>query len=149
MVLVDVEGWLVPVVEVCELLVPWFIVDDEPMSVDDWVALTELLVELLPLPTFTPGLMFAPAFRSVLETPTLALIPTFGSTLIDEPSGVLEVLELDGVVDEVELDGLVEELELDDDGWLDELVPEVVPDVLPLRFAVPEVLPLRLVLPDV
>src|SRR5688572_9618964 len=39
----------------------WSIVDDELMSVELWFALTLLDTDWSPLPTFTPGLMFAPA----------------------------------------------------------------------------------------
>src|SRR5688572_17541380 len=51
------------------------------MSVELWFALTLLDTDWSPLPTFTPGLMFAPAFTSVLLMPTLASTPTFGFTL--------------------------------------------------------------------
>jgi hypothetical protein len=60
---------------------PWFIVEDELMSVELWFALTLLDTDWSPLPTFTPGLMFAPALMSVLLMPTLASTPTFGFTL--------------------------------------------------------------------
>jgi hypothetical protein len=63
--------------------------------VDDWFAVTPLEVLLLPLPTFTPGLTFAPALMSVLLTPTFASTPTFGLTSIDRPVGEV-VLEVDG-----------------------------------------------------
>src|SRR5687768_3022207 len=51
------------------------------MSVELWLALTPLHTFWSPLPTFTPGLMFAPALTSVLLMPTLASTPTFGFTL--------------------------------------------------------------------
>jgi hypothetical protein len=70
---------------------PWFIVEDELMSVDDWLAVTELDVLWLPevLPgwvlTLTPGLMFAPAFTSLFAMPTFAPTPTLGLTLTPVP----------------------------------------------------------------
>jgi hypothetical protein len=51
------------------------------MSVELWFAVTPLDTLWSPLPTFTPGLMFAPALTSVLLMPTLASTPTFGFTL--------------------------------------------------------------------
>src|SRR5688572_1712003 len=57
------------------------IVDEELMSVELWFALTLLDTDWSPLPTFTPGLMFAPALTSVLLMPTFASTPTFGLTL--------------------------------------------------------------------
>jgi hypothetical protein len=79
------DDWFTPVL--CPM------VEDEPMSVEDWFAETPLEVELLPLPTFTPGLMFAPALMSVLLMPTFAPTPTFGLTftplLLDEDEGEL------------------------------------------------------------
>ncbi|MBM4439613.1 MAG: hypothetical protein FJ027_04265 [Candidatus Rokubacteria bacterium] len=65
---------------------PWFIVDDEFTSVDDWLALTPLDTLWSPLPTFTPGLMFAPALTSVFDTPTFAFTPTFGFTFTPDES---------------------------------------------------------------
>ena len=50
------------------------------MSVELWLALTPLPTFWSPLPTFTPGLMLAPALTSVLLMPTLASTPTFGFT---------------------------------------------------------------------
>jgi hypothetical protein len=67
------EDWLVDAL--------WFIVEVEPISVELWFALTLLDTDWSPLPTFTPGLMFAPALMSVLLMPTLASTPTFGLTL--------------------------------------------------------------------
>ena len=69
----EVEDWL----EVA----PWFIVEEEFTSVDDWFAEAPLVTLWLPLPRFTPGLMFAAAFTSVLLMPTFASTPTFGFTL--------------------------------------------------------------------
>ena len=138
-VLLDV-GWFVPLVEVCELLVPWFIVDVEPMSVDDWFALTELLVLLLPLPTFTPGLMFAPAFTSELATPTFAFTPTFGFTFseleVDDVEGDVELVEPEVplVEPEVPLVEPVPRVEL----------PEPLSEPLVLPFVVPVVEPVPL-----
>jgi hypothetical protein len=54
------------------------------MSVELWFAVTPLDTLWSPLPTLTPGLMFAPAFTSVLLMPTLASTPTFGFTLTFE-----------------------------------------------------------------
>lgn len=67
-----VEDWLV-----CAL---WSIVDDGLVVVALWFAETLLDVFWSPLPMFTPGLMLAPAFTSVLLMPTLASTPTFGLT---------------------------------------------------------------------
>ena len=72
---------LPPVVDDWLVCAPWFIEDEEFTSVDDWFAETLEFVVLLPLPTFTPGLMFAPALTSVLPMPTFAPTPTFGLTL--------------------------------------------------------------------
>jgi hypothetical protein len=87
---------LPPVVDDWLVCAPWFIVDEEFTSVDDWFAETLEFVVLLPLPTFTPGLMFAPALMSVLLTPTLASTPTFGLTWIPELAPALgEVVLVD------------------------------------------------------
>src|SRR5687768_6976513 len=59
----------------------WSIVEEELMSVELWFALTLLDTDWSPLPTFTPGLMFAPALMSVLLMPTLASTPTLGLAL--------------------------------------------------------------------
>jgi hypothetical protein len=68
------DDWLV--------LEPCDIEDDEFTSVDCWLALVGPLVTLCePVPTFTPGLMLAPALTSELLTPTFASTPTFGLTL--------------------------------------------------------------------
>jgi hypothetical protein len=92
----------------------------------------ELLVVLLPLPMFTPGLIVAPALTSELATPTLALTPRFGFTLSDEP----EVVEPDVV--EPLPDAPVPD------------VPEVpVPDVPAPEVPVPDVPVLLDVPPDV
>src|SRR5688572_28611804 len=56
-------------------------VDEELISVELWFALTPLDTDWLPLPKFTPGLMFAPALMSVLLMLTLASTPTLGFTL--------------------------------------------------------------------
>jgi hypothetical protein len=70
---------------------PWFIVEDELTSVEDWLAVTALLVVWLPdvLPgcvfTLTPGLMFAPALTSLFAIPTLAPTPTLGLTFVEVP----------------------------------------------------------------
>jgi len=134
------------------VLVPWFIVDEEPMSVEDWFALTPLSTVWLPLPMFTPGLTFAPRFTSVLLTPTFASTPTFGFTLRDEVLLVDEGEEALPLVDDDVLP-LVDEGDdvlLVDEG--DEMLPllDDGDDVLPLEEdVVPERLPdaLREVLP--
>jgi hypothetical protein len=59
--------------------------------VDCWSALAPLVTLCEPLPTFTPGLMFAPAFTAELSMPTFASTPTFGFTLV--------LVELDDVPD--------------------------------------------------
>jgi len=84
-------------------VVPWFIVDELFTSVDVWFALVELETLWSPLPTFTPGLMFADALRSVLLIPTFAFTSTFGFTLSrlpDDEDDVVGDIEPD-VVDEV------------------------------------------------
>jgi hypothetical protein len=59
-----------------------------------WFAATLLDVFWSPLPMFTPGLMLAPAFTSVLLMPTLASTPTFGltftSVLVEEDGEVCD-----------------------------------------------------------
>jgi len=57
------------------------------VSVELWLALTLLEVLWSPLPTFTPGLMLAPALMSVLLMPTLASTPTFGFTFVCANAG--------------------------------------------------------------
>ena len=52
------------------------------VMVDDWLALAPLVTSCEPFPTFTPGLMLAPAFTLEFSTPTLAPTPTFGFTLV-------------------------------------------------------------------
>lgn len=125
----DVEPDVLPVVLAPDdwfVLVPWFIVDDEPVEVADWFALTPLSTVWLPLPMFTPGLTFAPRFTSVLLTPTFASTPTFGFTLSDE------VLPVEDGEDALPLD---EVLPLDDDGEdavpLDDEGEDVLPEMLP------------------
>jgi len=68
--------------------------------VDDWFAEAELDVVLLPLPTFTPGLTFAPRFTSELLTPTFASTPTLGLMLYvrDGDAALVLLLEADGGV---------------------------------------------------
>jgi len=71
----------------------WFVVVDCEVEelglviVDCWSAFAPLVTLCEPLPTFTPGLMFAPAFTFELSTPTFAPTPTFGFTfvLLDVP----------------------------------------------------------------
>jgi len=46
----------------------------------DWFAETPLFTDWLPLPTWTPGLMFAPAFTALLAMLAFASTPTFGFT---------------------------------------------------------------------
>jgi hypothetical protein len=81
-----------PVLDDWLVCAPWFIVEDELVSVDVWPAATPLFTDWLPLPTLTPGLMLAPALMSVLLMPTLASTPTFGFTLtplLVEPDAAL------------------------------------------------------------
>jgi hypothetical protein len=85
----------------CVVEAPWLMVDDGFTLVDCWFAETPLVTSWLPFPTWTPGLMLAPAFTGEFAIPTLASTPTFGFTL-------LLVLPVDG--DEVP------ELPVDD--WL-------------------------------
>ena len=68
-----------------------------------WLAETPLFTDWLPLPTCTPGLMFAPAFTALLEMFALASTPTFGFTfrlglVLDDVLGVVELEEVDGLV---------------------------------------------------
>src|SRR5688572_9680826 len=56
-------------------------VEDEFTSLDCWLAETPLDTDWSPLPTFTPGLMFALALTSVFAMPTLASTPTLGLAL--------------------------------------------------------------------
>src|SRR5687767_2146928 len=56
-------------IEVWQHCVFWFMLADEFTSVDCCEALTLLLTVWSPLPTFTPGLMFAPRLTSVLVMP--------------------------------------------------------------------------------
>jgi hypothetical protein len=51
------------------------------LSVEAWFAFTPLVTVWLPLPTFTPGLMFAPALIELLLMFAFASTPTFGFTL--------------------------------------------------------------------
>jgi hypothetical protein len=55
-------------------------VEDGLVVVALWLAETPLEVFWSPVPTFTPGLMFAPALTSVLLMPTFASTPTLGFT---------------------------------------------------------------------
>jgi len=140
-------GWLVLVPDDWLLLVPWFIVEDEFTSVDVWFAVAELLVVLLPLPMFTPGLIVAPAFTSEFATPTFAFTPRFGFTFNVEPDVVEPAVEpVPGVplleVPDVPLPE-VPDVPLPD-------VPDVEPDVLPEPLSEPLELPPRpLVVPVV
>jgi hypothetical protein len=59
------------------------------MSVDRWFADVLLDTDWSPLPTFTPGLMSAEAFTSVLLTPTFASTPTLGLALMLRSRSVL------------------------------------------------------------
>jgi hypothetical protein len=113
----EVDGDVLPEVDEPEVvdwlvLVPWFIVEVEPMSVADWFALTPLCTDWLPLPMFTPGLTFAPRFTSVLLTPTFASTPTFGFTLSER----LLVEEVEGEAEDELLDEGDADDELLDDG---------------------------------
>jgi hypothetical protein len=97
------------VVELWFVDAPWFVVDDEFTSVDDWLADTELEVFRSPLLlTLTPGLMLAPALMSVLLIPTFASTPTFGFTL---RLGFTENVPLESIeFDEVEGEGAADEV---------------------------------------
>jgi hypothetical protein len=120
------DDWLV--------LEPWDIDEDEFTSVDCWLALVGPLVTLCePVPTFTPGLMFAPALTSALLTPTFASTPTFGLTLSVFPA----------LPDEVELLG--DELEPLLGVVLDELLGDVLEPLLVLLGDVLDELPLGFV----
>ncbi|HET7363520.1 MAG TPA: hypothetical protein VFJ70_08125 [Burkholderiales bacterium] len=68
---------------------PWFMLEDGFVVVALWFAETLLDVFWSPVPMFTPGLMFAPAFTSVLLMPTLASTPTFGFTFTPPEGDVL------------------------------------------------------------
>lgn len=127
------------------VLVPWFMVEDEPMSVEDWFALTPLSTVWLPLPMLTPGLTLAPRFTSVLLTPTFASTPTFGLTLSEE---LLLVDEGDDVLPLVAGAELLEPLEVEPD-VLPEMLPELVLPAVPFdRLLVPEV-PRRSLPPEI
>ena len=89
----EVDGW---VLDDCVPDAPWPRVDVEFTSVEVWLAEVVLLVVLLPLPMFTPGLTLALAFRSVLLTPTFAFTSRFGFTLMERWL-VSDELLLDGV----------------------------------------------------
>jgi hypothetical protein len=144
-----------------------------PVVEADWFAVTPLVTDWLPLPTFTPGLMFAPRFTSVLLMFAFASTPTFGFTLSDGlndvplelvpgevvvlelvpgdvlpvPGEVLEVLPV--VLLEVEADPLSEPLEVEAEPLIElrwfAIEEPVVPMSL-LGLAEP-VMPLELVLP--
>jgi hypothetical protein len=62
-----------------------------------WLAETPLFTDWLPLPTCTPGLMFAPAFTALLEMFAFASTPTFGFTFRFVPDCVPEEPGLLGV----------------------------------------------------
>ena len=72
---------------------PWFIVDDGLVVVALWFA--EVLLETFwsPVPMFTPGLMLALAFTSVLLMPTFASTPTLGLTFTPPEGAVVEPVE--------------------------------------------------------
>jgi hypothetical protein len=76
--------------------------DVAPVLDEVWPAVTELFTLWLPLPIFTPGLTFAPTFRSELLMLAFASTPTFGFTLsVGLTERPLLELEVDGVEDEV------------------------------------------------
>jgi len=86
--------------------VPWLVVELRLALVACWFALVALFTVWLPLPTFTPGLTFAPTFRSELLTFALAFTSTFGLTLSERVASAPWVEPLvasldDGVVDVV------------------------------------------------
>jgi hypothetical protein len=76
----------------CVLETPWFIVEELPTEVDCWLAVAPLVTVWLPLPRFTPGLMFAAALTSVLLMPTLASTATLGLTFKLRPFASREAL---------------------------------------------------------
>jgi len=124
----EVDGLVVlldwPTEEPCVLL------EVAPVVFADWFALTPLVTDWLPLPIFTPGLMFAPRFTSVLLMFAFASTPTFGFTLSDGLNDVPLELVL----------GVVLELVLGE--VLLELVPGDVLDGLPIVLLEVEAEPL-------
>jgi len=96
---------------------PWFMVEDGLVVVALWLA--DVLLETFwsPEPMFTPGLMLAPAFTSVLLMPTFASTPTFGLTFTP-PEGAVVELALDGLEEPPAADGELPVV----------LEPEVLPD---------------------
>jgi hypothetical protein len=85
---VPVSGFWVAPSELVSEDVDWLVSVDWDVDelgfviVDCWSALAPLVTLCEPLPTFTPGLMFAPAFTLELSTPTFAPTPTFGFTFV-------------------------------------------------------------------
>src|SRR5207237_2527391 len=99
----DVPPLAPPVPEDWLVVAPCEIDEGEFEVVALWLALAPLETLWSPLPTFTPGLMFAPALTSVLLMPTFAFTSTFGFTLSrlpDDEDDVVGDIEPD-VVDEV------------------------------------------------
>jgi len=125
--------------------------DVAPVLFAVWFAVTPLVTLWLPLPTFTPGLMLAPRFTSVLLMLALASTPTFGFTLsvglTDRP-----LLELEGVVEDVEGDVEDDEPEgevLEVEPLIEPLLVEAEPLVAPLDVEVEPLRPLpEALLPD-
>jgi len=66
--------------DVWSTLEVWLLFEVGLVIVLDWLAVTPLFTVWLPLPTCTPGLMFAPAFTALLLMFAFASTPTFGFT---------------------------------------------------------------------
>jgi hypothetical protein len=91
------EAW--PVLELWLVVASCVVEADELMSVDCWFAATLLDTDWSPLPTFTPGLMFAAAFTSALLTPTFASTPTLGFTFTPVAEPVVEDWSVEALCD--------------------------------------------------
>jgi hypothetical protein len=104
-----VEDWFTPDV--------WLEFEVGLVMVLLWLAETPLFTDWLPLPTCTPGLMFAPAFTALLEMFAFASTPTFGFTFRFAPDWLPE---LPGVGVAVLLDCGVSLVP----GWAPDWVPE-------------------------
>jgi hypothetical protein len=105
----------------CDVEADWSVVEVDPTSVDDWLALVELPTVWSPVElTCTPGLTLAAALRSVLLMPTFASTPTLGFTLrlgdVDEVAPLVVAL---GCMPDVAPD------------WVPDVAPDCVPEALP------------------